>query len=254
MQYFVKTSGKHSYLQRAIFIAESWGREVDSVTFLFDSSNETALVDFSERYPFASVKTINGTEEQDEYKYKDGNHHTAFAAQRKKTRAVFEMFNQQFDWCCYMDDDMYVNHTNLLSELLQTKPLCQPSCFIGDGTCLYKICYTMGGWCMEAALVLKICHLFGNYTDRQLRWDGSDDMTFARVLSTQMQVRYLKSPLWFSEHSKPSISNGTFGKVSIWDKGYREAQDVSKLDFSLSNINSAFSVYHTKFLYHTAVP
>lgn len=170
-----------------------------------------------EQYPWITVRHIDGTLRQGEYKG-GGDTNAAYHAQRIKTRAVFTEFDNTLnnsnnsttpnkpaiDWICYLDDDMDVHVSNLIKDLEQRKPRCTPNCWIADS--YYN--FPAGGWCMEVSLAIRVGDLLEQKTDEQLGWFGPDDGGFTKsvmrgVNGIQPSVTILDSNKWISECNKP---------------------------------------------------
>ena len=181
IQFYIKSSGRPQYLSRSERIANSWAKDSNSqITFLFDTYNIPGVVRLQEQYPWITVRQIDGTLRQGEYKGGDTN--AAYHAQRIKTRAVFTDFDNTLnnsnnstmpnkpaiDWICYLDDDMDVHVSNLINDLEQRKPRCTPNCWVADA--YYQ--FPSGGWCMEVSLANRVGDLLEQKTDEQISWKG----------------------------------------------------------------------------------
>ena len=217
IQFYIKSSGKPTYLSRSRRIATTWAKETNNqITFLFDTDNNAGVVRFQEQYPWITIRQINGTLRQGEYKG-GGDANAAFIAQRIKTRAVFTDYDATYyynnttnnklvpDWICYLDDDMSVHVTNLMEDLEQRKSSCTPNCWIGD---TYHNNFAAGGWCMQKELANKVKDLLKLKTDEEIGWDGTDDGGFSKSVmrgrnGIQPSVSIIDSNRWFSEFHRP---------------------------------------------------
>jgi len=218
IQFYIKSSGKPTYLSRSRRIANSWAKDTNNqITFLFDTDNNSGIMRFQEQHPWLTIRQVDGTLRQGEYKG-GGDANKAFEAQRIKTRAVFTDFDATFynnnttninkpvpDWVCYLDDDMSVHVSNLMEDLEQRKPSCTPNCWIGD---TYHNNFAAGGWCMERELATKVKDLLKLKTDEEIGWDGTDDGGFSKsvmrgVNGIQPSVSIIDSNRWFSEFHRP---------------------------------------------------
>jgi len=219
IQFYIKSSGKPTYLSRSRRIANSWAKDTNNqITFLFDTDNNSGVLRFQEQYPYITIRQVDGTLRQGEYKG-GGDANAAYHAQRIKTRAVFTDFDTTFfnnnknnkpvpDWVCYLDDDMSVHVSNLMEDLEQRKPSCTPNCWIGD---TYHDWFAAGGWCMERELANKVKDLLKLKTDEEIGWDGTDDGGFSKsvmrgVNGIQPSVSIIDSNRWFSEFHRPMCS------------------------------------------------
>ena len=163
IRFYIKASGEHPWIERALLIADTWAKEVDDITFLMDDSNHDEVDEAFSTRKWAKVKHVKGTDKQGEYKHATGRYDpilkVAWAAQRLKTRAVFteeeEEQNSPVDWVCYIDDDMVVNVSNLKKELLEKEPECAPDCIIGDQKVHGETKFTAGRVVHESRLGTK---------------------------------------------------------------------------------------------------
>jgi len=206
---YIKASGKHPWIERALLIADTWAKEVDDITFMLDNNNHEEVSEAFGARPWVKVKHIEGTDKQGQYKVRNGDEEEmkamvaeAYKAQRLKTRAVFteeEEQNSKADWICYIDDDMVVNVSNLKKELIEKEPECAPDCIIGDKR-MHGTYYTNGAWCMNKDLVQRTTALLKDKTDEELRWKKTDDLDFHRfVTSNALGVEITDSDQIFSE-------------------------------------------------------
>ena len=157
IQFYIKSSGKPTYLARSRRITDTWAKDTHGqITFLFDTDNKLSVTRFQEQHPWITVRQINGTLRQGEYKG-GGDSNAAFYAQRIKTRAVFTDFDITFynnttnnkpvpDWVCYLDDDMSVHVSNLIEDLEQRKSICTPNCWMIQTTTLLPVAGVWRGY------------------------------------------------------------------------------------------------------------
>ena len=211
IHFFIKSSGRQPYMERATQVADTWGKDTDGITFLFDSYRKRDNIRFGRKRRWVGVNHVEGTDHQGEYKGTEGAvRGKAYQAQRVKTRAVFSEFDvleQKPDWVCYLDDDMMVNVPNLKADLLQKEALCSPDCLIADGQkFMMSIPYTVGGWCMERNLAQRVSDLLKDKSDQELNWTGTDDLGFNKHIMQQwLGVTVTNSEEWYSEYSRPIV-------------------------------------------------
>mmetsp|Transcript_15636 Transcript_15636/g.34128 ORF Transcript_15636/g.34128 Transcript_15636/m.34128 type:complete len:343 (+) Transcript_15636:138-1166(+) len=242
---YVKTSGKSPFIERAMRIADTYGRDVaeggGTIRFLFDTHNYEAVEEFARERPWVSVRRVEGTENQGNYKgessLNDSLLHAAYKAQRLKTRAVFlhedldaETDAKPADWVCYLDDDMLVNYANLKVDLHEKEAQCSPDCLVSDRVGHGGIQYTQGGWCMNRELAQRVGNLLREKTDEDLHWDSTDDVSFNQyvmlkalgVLPTDSERFYSelswrrRSPKFFKGMSIPTFGEKILPKLAVY--------------------------------------
>lgn len=214
VHFYIKTSGNHPFLERAEAIADTWGRETDGITFLFDNNNSDEVAQFDQLRPWVSVKYVEGTDVQGDYKDINARDRAAlsesYQGQRKKTRAVFADHLAKPgpipDWVCYIDDDMIVNVPILKVDLVNKEPQCSPDCLIADrhihgrGFREATVQYSAGGWCINRDLAHRVGALFSDKSDEELNWLGNDDYSFnLDVMKGWLGVTPTDSEKWYSE-------------------------------------------------------
>ena len=202
--FYIKTSTRAPYYNRAKMIDNTWGRNLTNIYYLIDSKNLSITKNVNQTI------YVQGTESQHYYKTGLGNKADAFKAQRLKTRAVFLNYRET-DWICYMDDDMVVNMFNLQKELQYEKGI------LGDVSNFKGTWYTMGGWCMDKQHAIRIKKVLETHTDENIEWRATDDVSFAIALKKTLNFTIKNSSKWFSQHSKITSLHK---KVSIRAIGY----------------------------------
>lgn len=227
---FIKSSVQGKYFKRIQHINETWGKNQPNLFYLVDS-NKTKIT----TRPNQTIY-VPGTSNQHFYKTNKSQIDVAFRAQRLKTRSVFDNPIED-DWLCYLDDDMYVNITNLRRELSALGGM------VGDVSVYKGTWYTMGGWCMDCQLAKKVQFLLKTRTDEQLHWNSNDDVSFAIALRRNLGVRIKNSTHWYSQHSKIV---GLNQKISIRTSGYFTRRCEKDFERVLSTIQGA-SVYWSEF-------
>ena len=210
VQFYIKTSGKPKYLERAVHIADTFGHDADGMTFLFDNHNPDEVDEFARMRPWVSIRHVEGTDAQGDYHGETASKkdllQAAYRAQRIKTRAVFNDFlgtpEPKPDWVCYLDDDMLANVANLKVDLQLKQTQCSPDCLITDVKGHGGIQYTQGGWCMSQSLAARVAELLIEKNDEELGWTSTDDVSFNKdVLQKWLGVSPTDSERWWSELS-----------------------------------------------------
>ena len=68
IRFYIKASGKHPWIERALLIADTWAKEVDDITFLMDDNNIDEVSEAFGARSWVKVKHVDGTDKQGEYK------------------------------------------------------------------------------------------------------------------------------------------------------------------------------------------
>lgn len=243
---------------RARSIAETWGKDAGAghITFLFDNVNKEEVDTFGRSHPWVTIRHIEGTDKQGDYK-RGRDRGPAYEAQRTKTRAVFvefDLLQQKPDWICYLDDDMMVNVKNLEQDLFEKAKVCSPQCFVADAQIRSKTrrnlpAYTVGGWCMESYLADRVAKMLEGKSDAEVNFINQDDLGFSRFMRLTMRVWATNSNLWYSELSRPKLAGNKFHK-SMWnqDADYPETVPTweNDPDFMRAFVGS-LAVYHVQY-------
>ena len=248
----MKTSGQNLYRLRAWRSAFTWARDAgpgDSVTFLFDNHKAELVDRFAADHPWISVRHVEGTDHQGEYKGRGGDKSLALLAQHLKTRAVVDSYRTGPvpDWVCYLDDDMRVNK----EDLLELSPGCSPDCLVADGEDFNGIPYTVGGYCMQSNLVGRLAELFATETDAEIGWTGTDDVDFNKhVMQDALGVTVTSSERWYSEFAFPEVDGYGFRKHSMHEGAtdWRERKRTVQKDGEfMARFVPSVAVYHMSY-------
>ena len=204
------------------------------ISQLLDHHNAEEVKKFEQEHPYISVRRIDGTDRQGEYK-SGGDLNAAHLAMRIKMREVFIEYanlNAQTDWLCYFDDDMDAQVTVLKEDLVRLKPSCSPNCWIGDSYRDQAETPAMGAWCMQRELAERVSTLLDTNNDQDLKWDGTDDGGFYAQVMKPIGVSLVSSANWYSQihHPMPERNSRGFKKINDHDMNLEWKKDKSFME------------------------